>query len=90
MCTLSDILAQMSNKVVLGILGIVGILFLISLLMRGTPVPPEDMVRGTTPDNPISLGDAPPPPAGPIELSGEMGCLPHKGNPEMRLWISRY
>jgi hypothetical protein len=72
----------MSNKVILTVLAAVGGLFLVTLLVRGTLIPPKNLVTpGTSPDTPISLDT--PPPAGPIVLVGEGVCLPHKGNPEI-------
>jgi hypothetical protein len=72
----------MSNKVILTVLAAVGGLFLVTLLVRGTLIPPKNLVTpGTQPDTPISLDT--PPPAGPVVLVGEGVCLPHKGNPEI-------
>jgi hypothetical protein len=74
----------MGTKVMLSILGTIGVLFLISLVQRGTPIPPKDILTpGNTPDSPIAFETAPPPPAGEVTLIGEMGCLPHKGNPQI-------
>ncbi len=72
----------MSNKVILTVLAAVGGLFLVTLLARGTLVPPKDLVTpGTRPDAPMSADM--PPPAGPVVLVGTGVCLPHKGNPEI-------
>ena len=69
----------MSNKVILTVLAAVGGLFLVTLLVRGTLIPPKDLVTpGTRPDMPIS-SDTPPPP-GPVVLVGTGVCLPQRGN----------
>ncbi len=70
----------MSNKVMLGVLALVGLLFIGTLLLR-TMMPVQSNPPGSSPDAPISIDMLPP--AGAVTLLGEAVCLPHKGNPEI-------
>jgi hypothetical protein len=72
----------MINKIFLGMLAFFGVIFLISMLYRGSVIPPDSIITpGTAPEQPIALPGAPLPSAGEVTLMGEATCLPHRGNP---------